>query len=119
MPNAPRPPSPEVLADLKMLSRDYGINNELIRSLVTSKEEARAHLAYFKRMMFMTNGAVIAVGLALAGYGGKRLMDGFSIVAVICLIIGLLLIIKFTAVFAGMTRAIKATEAVARKHELI
>ena len=119
MPEAQRPPSPQALADLKALARDHGINAELIKSLTASKEEARAHLGFFKRMMFISNGAVMTIGLALVGYGGKTLMDGFSIVAVICLVLGLLLFVKFTAVFVGMTRAVRETEAVARKHELI
>ncbi len=113
------PPSPQALADLKALTRDRGINEELIKSLTVSKEEARAHLGFFKRMMIVTNGGVIFVGLSLAGFGAQRLMGGFSVLGLICLVIGAMLFLKFTAVFAGMVRAIKATEAVARKHELI
>ena len=119
MPDANRPPSPQAVADLKALARDNAINAELIKSLTASKEEARAHIRFFKRMMFVSNGAVMTIGLALAGYGGKKLVGGFSIVAVVCLLAGLLLFVKFTAVFAGMTRSIRKTEAVARKHELI
>lgn len=119
MPEAERPPSPEALADLKALARDHGLNAELIKSLIVSKAQARAHLKFFKCMMFISNGAVMILGLALVGYGGKRLMDGFSIVAVICLVVGLLLFAKFAAVFASMTRAIRATEVIARKHDLI
>ena len=119
MPRGRRAPSPEALADLKDLARDHGINAELIRSLTTSKPEARAHIGFFKRMMFVSNGAIMTLGLAVAGFGGQRLMGGFSILGAICLVVGLLLFLKFMAVFAGMTRAIKATEAVARKHNLI
>jgi len=121
MPDAARAPSPSpaALADLKALSRDHGINDELIKSLLASKEEAHAHISFFKRMMFVSNGAVMTLGLALAGFGAKRLMDGFSIVGVLCLVAGALLFLKFLAVFAGMVRAIKAAEAVAQKHKLI
>lgn len=119
MPEAIRAPSPEALADLKQLARDYGINAELIKSLTASKEEARAHLGFFKRMMFVTNGGVIFMGLLLAGFGLQRLTSGFSVLGLICLAVGAILFLKFTTVFMSMTRAIKATEVVARKHELI
>jgi len=69
MPEARRALSPAALADLKALARDHGINAELIKSLTASKEEARAHLGFFKRIMFMSNGAVMMLGLALAGFG--------------------------------------------------
>ncbi len=119
MPGGRRAPSPEALAELKGLARDHGINAELIKSLTTSKEEARAHLGFFKRMMFVSNGVVRMVGWAIAGFGAQRLMVGMFIVGVICLVIGGLLFLKFTAVFASMVKAIRATEAVARKHDLI
>jgi len=119
MPETVRAPSPEALADLKALSRDHGINAELIKSLTTSKEEAREHLGFFKRMMFVSNGGVIFVGLVLVGFGVQRLMGGFSVLGLVGLVVGALLFLKFTVVFAGIVRAIKATEAVARKHDLI
>lgn len=119
MPEASRPPSPQALADLKALARDHGVNAELIKSLTASKEEARAHLGFFKRMMFISNGAVMTIGLAIAGFGWQRFSAGSALLGGICLALGALLFLKFTAVFASMVKAIKATEAVARKHELI
>lgn len=114
-----RIPSPELAADLKALERNHAINPELIKSVLASKEEARAHIRFFKRMMFVSNGAIMTIGLALASYGGKRLFDAFSVIGLICLIVGGLLFLRFAAVFATMTLSMKATEAVARKHELI
>lgn len=119
MPEAVRAPSPEALADLKQLARDHGINAGLIKSLTASKEEARAHLGFFKRMMFVTNGGLMFIGLLLAGFGLQRLMSGFSVLGLICLAVGAIVFLKFTAVFASMVKAIKATEWVARKHDLI
>ena len=119
MPEAAQTPSAEALADLKALARDHGINAELIKSLTASKEEARAHIGFFKRMMFVTNGGVITVGLGIAGFGAQRLLGGISVLGVICLVVGALLFLKFTAVFASMVKAIRATEAVARKHDLM
>ena len=111
--------SPEAKADLKRLSSDHAINAELIHSLTASKEEARAHLAFFKRMMIISNGLLMFIGLSLAGFGGLRLMNSFSILGLICLISGAVLFLKFATVFASMSRGLQATKAVARKHGLI
>ena len=111
--------SPEAKADLKRLSVDHAINAEMIHSLTTSKEEARAHLAFFKRMMIISNGLLMFIGLILAGFGVLRLMNGFSIFGLICLIAGALLFLKFASVFASMSRGLQATKAVASKHGLI
>ena len=45
--------------------------------------------------------------------GWAQLMGGATIVGLICFAAGGLLCLKFAAVFAGMTRAIKAAEALA------
>ena len=111
--------SPEALADLEMLARDHGMNAELIQSLQAGKEEARAHLKFFKTMMYASNGVVMFLGLALVGFGLQRLIGGFSVLDAICLAIGAVLFLKFSVVFLSMLRALRATEAVARKHELI
>ena len=111
--------SPEAVADLRQLSSDHAINAELIHSLTASKEEARAHLKFFKRMIITSNGLLMFVGATLAGFGILRLLDGFSILGLISLISGLLLFLQFASVFMSMTRALRATEAVARKHQLL
>lgn len=70
-------------------------------------------------MMIISNGTLMFLGLTLAGFGGLRLLDGFSILGVICLIAGTLLFLKFASVFASMSKALRATERVAKKHQLI
>ena len=112
-------PSPERLADLKRLVDDHGMSLDMISSLSSSKEEARAHLKFFKRMMITSNGLLMFLGLTLAGFGILRLVDKFSILALACAIAGTLLFRKFASVFASMSRSLRATEAVARKHNLI
>ena len=119
MPDAARAPSPEALADLKRLARDHGVNAELIKSLTASKEEARAHLGFFKRMMFVSNGAVMMIGAAIAIFAGLQLRGGSSILWGAAMGIGIILFLKFFAVFISMSKALRATEAVARKHDLI
>ena len=119
MPEAQQPHSPEALADLKTLARDHGVNAELIKSLMASKEEARAHLGFFKRMMFMSNGVVMTIGAAIAIYAGLKFQDGPSILWGAAMGIGLILFLKFFTVFIGMSKALRASEALARKHDLI
>ena len=111
--------SPEALSDLRQLSTDHAMNAELIHSLTASKAEALAHLKFFKRMMIISNGLLMFLGLTLAGLGGLRLSDGLSILGLICLIAGILLFLKFASVFASMSKALRATQAVAKKHQLI
>ena len=119
MPDAARAPSPEALADLKALARDDGVNAELIKSLMASKDEARAHLGFFKRMMFMSNGAVMMIGAAIAIFAGQQLRGGSSILWGALRVLGVILFLKFFTVFISMSKALRATEAVARKHDLI
>jgi len=119
MPDAARAPSPEALADLKRLARDQGMNAEMIRSLTASKEEASAHIRFFKRMMFVSNSVFMAVGAAAIVFGGMGLLDGFSVIHALLVVIGLVLFAKFFTVFLSMREAIRETEAVARKHDLI
>ena len=119
MADAARAPSPEALADLKQLAREYDIDSELIQTLITCKEQSRTQIRFYKRMMFVSNGTIMTVGLALAGFGWERLSAGSAVTGGICLAIGALLFLKFTAVFASTVKAIWATEIIARKHNLI
>ena len=70
-------------------------------------------------MMYLSNGLMMFIGLAIAGFSGLRLQGGFSGVALIGLIIGLLLFAKLSAFFMSMFRGLRAVEEAARKHELI
>ena len=119
MPEAARAPSPEALADLKALARDHGVNAELIKSLTASKEEARAHLGFFRRMMFVSNFVVMMIGAAIAIFGGQKYFQGASDLWIGAMVLGLLLFLKFFTVFISMSKALRATQAVARKHDLI
>ena len=119
MPGANRTPTPEALKDLKRLAQDHGINAEMIQSLKTCPEESRAHIRFFKRMMFVSNGALMVIGATLCVFGGMGLLEGFSVFRSACIMIGLLLFAKFLTVFLSMSEAIRETEYVAQKHNLI
>lgn len=119
LPNAASAPSPATLADLNALARDYGVNVELIQSLTAGKEEARAHLGFFRRMMFVSNALVMMIGAAIAIFAGQQLRDGRSVLWGIALGLGLILFVKFFTVFISMSKALRATEEVALKHDLI
>ena len=119
MPDANRPPSPQALADLKALADDHGINAELIKSLTASKEEARAYLGFFKRMMFISNGLVMMIGAAITIFAGQKFSGGASFLWGGAVLLGVILFVKFFTVFISMSKALRATQAVARKHDLI
>ena len=119
MPEAPRAPSPAALADLKALAREHSVDAELIKSLTASKEEARAHLGFFKRMMFVGNGALMMIGAAIAIFAGQKFFQGGSDLWIGAMVFGLLLFLKFFTVFISMSKALRAAETVARKHDLI
>ena len=119
MPEAARAPSPEALADLKALARKHGVNAELIKSLTAGKEEAQAHLGFFRRMMFVSNGAVMMIGAAIVIFAGQKYFQGASDLWIGAMVFGLLLFLKFFTVFISMSKALRAAEAVARKHDLI
>ena len=119
IPKANQTVSPEVLADLKMLVRAHEKSAGLVQSLMVSKEQARVHLKFLKTMMYLTNGAGMFLGMVLAGFGIQKLMHGFSAIAIIGPIVGALLFVKFSALFTAMLRALRATEALAHKHNLI
>jgi len=121
MSEANRALSPQALDKLKMLSRDHGLNADLIRALKTCPDEARAHIRLFKRMMYMTNGIfmLIGIGLVRLGLHLQGLRGGFSLLVILSLIAGCLLFLKYLSVFLSMRRAINVTEAVALRYELI
>lgn len=119
MPDAARAPSPEAMADLKVLVSEHGVDAELIKSLTAGKEEARAHLGFFKRMMFVSNGAVMMIGAAIAIFAGQHFRGGASVLWGAVVVLGVILFVKFFTIFISMSKALRATELVARKHDLI
>lgn len=109
----------KALTALRASIDDNRLSDELYISLVTSKVEARAHLRFYKRMLFISNGGVMTLGLLISGFGIRRLTSGSSTIGILFILSGALLFLKFTSVFVSMTRAIKAVEAVAKKHNVI
>lgn len=110
---------PQALADLKRLMYEHSMHIEVVNRLLAYKTEAREYIAYFRRMTFLTNGSFMVCGLALMGFGIKRMAVSALLVGVVCLFAGMLIFWKFSGAFIGMIRALHATEAVARKHDLI
>ena len=111
--------SPEATADLKRLSHDHGINAEMIQSLLTSKEEARAHIRFFKRMMYSSHSLGIAVGAGMAIFGAIGLLDEFSGRHCAFAVLGLFCVGVFFTSFLTMREAIRETEGVAQRYDLI
>jgi len=109
----------ELSADLDWLRKSHGLNDVLFDSLLASKGEARAHLKFFKQMVFVSNIAVMTIGLCLIAWGFGK---GFADVGIIRLLIGIIgigLFVWFGQVFIRGIKSVKAAEGVARKHGLI
>lgn len=111
--------NPQAVDDLKQLMREHSMHIEVVNTLLASKAEARDYIAYFKRMTFLTNGSFMAGGLALMGFGIKRMVGNEYLLGFVCLLIGMAVFWQFLGAFISMIRALRATEAVARKHDLI
>jgi len=106
-------------SDIEYLRISHGLNDILFESLLTSKEEARAHIRFFKRMVFISNGAVMTLGLCLMGWGFKGGFDNVSIVRIILGFLGLLIFLWFCRVFVRGIRSVQAVERISKKHSLI
>jgi len=45
--------------DFTWLENTHGMNDIMLESLLASKAEARAHIRFFKRMVFISNGVFV------------------------------------------------------------
>ena len=108
-----------LLADLEYLREVHGLNDILFESLLASKEEARAHIKFFKRMVFISNGAVMTLALCLMGWGFKGGFDDVSIVRIIPGFLGLIVFLWFCRIFIRGVRSVQAVERISQKHGLI
>ena len=111
--------SQKAIEELQQLETNYGIHPALIQSLKTSKSEAVAHLGFFKRMMWVTNGGVIGFGLFLVVWSIASMFEKVSLLGVGALCIGFGIVWKFTTVLWSMRSSIRETERIARSHGLI
>lgn len=107
---------PAAVEEFMRLETEYGISRELIRSIITSKSEGRAHIGFFKRMMLLTNGIAILIGGLLTTWGvflvkGHTAQWGWILIGT-----GLVIASNFTIALRSMHRAITLTEHTARKH---
>lgn len=105
--------------DLAMLQADHAIDNSLIESLVTSKSQARRHIAFWVRMMWVTNGAMIGVSALLAGFAIRALAHGGTMLWLLPFLIGLSAVLFFLSVLARQRQAAAAVKRVAQQHDLI
>ena len=106
-------------SDLEYLRKSHGLNDILFESLLTSKAEARAHIRFFKRMVFISNGAVMTLGLCFMGWGFRDGFDDVSIVRIILGFFGLLVFLWFCRVFVRGVRSVQAVERISQKHGLV
>ena len=106
-------------ADIEYLRNSHGLNDILFESLLTSKAEARAHIRFFKRMVFISNGVVMTLGLCLMGWDFKGGFDDVSVLRIVPGFIGLLVFLWFCRVFVRGIRSVQAVERILKKYGLI
>jgi len=111
-------PSPKAIADLERLARNYRIDAKFIDSLKTSKKDARANIRFFKIIMYAC-GLMMAIGATIFLYAVIRIFNGGSLFWICLIGIGLFILHRFFFVFSNMNKAIRETEAVAQRHNLI
>lgn len=105
--------------DLAMLQTEHAIDDSLIESLVTSRAQARTQIAFWVRMMWISNGALIGAAALLAGFAIRALAHGGTKLWLLPLLIGLAAVLFFLGVLARQRQAAAAVKRVAQKHDLI
>lgn len=105
--------------DLEHLRKVHGLNDILIESLFASKAEARTHIRFFKHMVFISNCAVMTLGLCLMGWGFKAGFNSISLFRLAIGSLGLIVFVWFCRVFVRGVRSVQAVEDVAKRHDLI
>lgn len=106
-------------SDFTWLQETHGINEIMFESLLVSKDEARAHLKFFKRMVFISNCAVMTLGLCLIGWAFKNELNIAYPVRMIMGILGIAIFLRFCQMFVRGMRSAQALERIAQKHNLV
>ena len=106
-------------ADMQYLQTDHAIDDSLIESLLASPEQARAHLAFWKRMMWGVNGGLICLLTACAIFSALCLMSGGPPIWAGAFIISVGLAGYMTLVLRRQREAFGALLRIAHRHNLI
>lgn len=101
--------------DLGRLQTEHAIDDSLIESLMASPNQARAHIKFWKRMMWVTNGTgiLLALGLGVLGLRGNSVL--FYAGTSICFAAAFLCLLTLLR----QRKAIEEVLSVARLHNLI
>jgi hypothetical protein len=108
-----------LISDFTWLRETHGINEIMFESLLVSKDEALAHIKFFKRMVFISNCAVMIFGLCLIGWGFKNGISTVHPIRIVMGILGLTIFLWFCQVFVRGVRSAQAIERIAQKHNLV
>lgn len=101
--------------DIKCLHEEHGISPLLTQSLTDNPKDARECIRFFKQIMYLFNGSLIALGFVFVWYG----LTNYTTVGYVLIFIGVILAIRFVMVLIGQMNAVQAMEDVANKHNLI
>lgn len=104
--------------DLRMLHREHGMSMAMLQSLAESPDQARKSMNFFKGMTFALNGTLAVFALFLLNYGVKHFMP-IKIKPTLFLVSGVSLLFMVTRIYISNVLALKATEQIAKKHNLL
>ena len=102
--------------DLEFLQSTHAIDDSLIESLQSSPEQAKAHIRFYKRMILLTCILPVIMGCAITALAGLKLSGILTLT--IC-VVGAWIIYHFGYIILKRSKAIRATEQIAKYHHLI
>ena len=102
--------------DLEFLQNTHAIDDSLIESLQSSPEQAKAHIRYYKLMILLTCVLPVLIGGTIIVLAWFKLS---VILAFLLCIVGAWITYHFGYMLLKMSKAIRATEQIAKYHHLI
>lgn len=109
---------PYLKTDLENLQRDHAIDDSLIGSLLASPEQAKEHIAFWTRIMWVSNGVTILVFAVGLGLSLRKIQLGAPLWWMFGVVIGFLGFIWAVGVLRRQGAAIQAVKKVADRHGL-
>ena len=105
--------------DLQELQARHALDDSLIESLLASKTQANAHLAFWIRTMWVVNGTLITVLALITGFALRHLLRGGPVWIWFFIILSVLGLLWVIGVLRRQRRAAEAIKSIATKHDLV
>ncbi|MGB6230162.1 MAG: hypothetical protein WBF53_08555 [Litorimonas sp.] len=112
-------PSHSLQSDLDQLRSKHAVDDTMIESLTAGPDQARAHIAFWSRMMWTVNGVLLAASLVGALLSARWALDARSVLSLLAFTALSLMVIKLASVLWAQRRALEAIRMVATRHGLV